>query len=98
MVLLGDAASQASKSPSMPAHTSPHTFDPIGAALASGEMPALSSCLLYVLKAGVVEALPEAGQKVLLARLVALLGRPSTSPPAAVVALEGKVGHCGGRV
>ncbi len=45
--------------------------------------------MLYVLRASVVEALSEAGQKLLLQRLAALLQRPGCPVPTAVVALEG---------
>jgi hypothetical protein len=50
----------------------------------------LQACAIYVLRAGIIEALTEAAQRRLLARLAdLLLDKPGLSTPAAVVALEG---------
>ncbi len=62
--------------------------------LHSGENPQLSACLLHILRVGVVEALPEAGQRVLLEKLMILQRSPDTTPPTAVVALEGGRRFC----
>ncbi len=47
------------------------------------------ACVLYILRAAIIEGLSEAGQKLLVQKLVGLLQRPNCPVPTAVVALEG---------
>ncbi|KAF5832868.1 hypothetical protein DUNSADRAFT_11088 [Dunaliella salina] len=61
----------------------------LGEAYASGELPHIQACALYILRSAVIEALTESSQKALLHQLVGLLVRPGCAVPTAVVALEG---------
>ena len=98
-MVLGDSVSLAS---ARTARTAPSISDPLGSPLAGGELPHLTACALHVLRAGVVEALSEAGLRRLLPVLMeaVLPGSGTTTgggtvattpaPPTSIVALEGE--------
>jgi hypothetical protein len=61
----------------------------LGSGVSGGERPAAQAATLYIMRAGAVEQLGEAGQRALLERLGALMGAEGALPtPVAVVALE----------
>jgi hypothetical protein len=63
----------------------------LGAGIAGGERPSAQACCLYILRAGVIELLGEAGQRLMLELLTAMLADaagPATHVPVAIVVLE----------
>ena len=78
------------------AEKSPFTSEfELGLGIGGGERPHAQACVLYIMRAGVIEQLGEGGQRLLLERVTALLraseeagGAALTPTPVGIVALE----------